>query len=127
MPLDRTVNIARALGDPSRVRALFACRRRELCVCQITELLELAPSTVSRHLSVLRQSGLLESRKRGRWIHYRLAGADASRQVREALDYVFSVSAGDARIAADRRRLTEILRLDPDRLCEQQRCGVRGR
>jgi len=127
MPLGRTVEIARALGDTSRVRALFACRRRELCVCQITELLELAPSTVSRHLSILRQAGLLESRKRGRWIHYRLADAGASREVRQALDYVFGVLANDARIAADRRRLAEILRVDPDRLCEQQRCGARRR
>ncbi|MBN2492296.1 MAG: winged helix-turn-helix transcriptional regulator [Planctomycetes bacterium] len=127
MPLDRTVTLARALGDPSRVRVLFACRRRELCVCQITALLELAPSTVSKHLSILRTAGLLESRQRGRWIHYRLAGAAASREARAALDFLFGALARDALIAADRRRLAEILALDPDRLCERQRCAARRR
>jgi len=45
----------------------------ELCACQIIEMLGLAPSTVSKHMSILRQAGLVETRKEGRWIYYRLA------------------------------------------------------
>ena len=61
--------ITKALADESRVRALVALTRGELCVCQIAELLQLAPSTVSKHLSILRQGGLVEFEKRGRWIY----------------------------------------------------------
>lgn len=62
-----------ALSDPSRLRLLFAVRRGERCVCELIELLGLAPATVSKHLSILRAAGWLASRKQGRWVHYRLA------------------------------------------------------
>ncbi len=65
------VAITKALADEGRIRCLAALRERELCVCQLIELLELAPSTVSRHMSILRQAGLVESRKTGRWVYYR--------------------------------------------------------
>jgi len=64
--------ITKALSDPGRVRILLALRRGELCVCQITELFGLAPSTMSKHLSVLHQGGLIASRKAERWVYYRL-------------------------------------------------------
>src|SRR5208282_6581214 len=78
--------ITKALSDPNRVRILLALRRGELCVCQITELFGFAPSTVSKHLSILHQAGLVESRKAERWVFYRLPRADMSKQVRMALD-----------------------------------------
>ena len=68
-------NITRALADENRIRILAALEVRELCVCQITELLRLAPSTVSKHLLLLRHAGLIDSRKDGRWIYYRLSEA----------------------------------------------------
>ena len=127
MSLQGVVDTAKALGDASRVRALLACRRRELCVCQITELLGLAPSTVSRHLSILKQAGLLESRKRGRWIHYRVPERPTSKAAREALAFVATALARDGQATADRKRLEEILAVDPDQLCARQRCTGRGR
>ena len=51
--------ITKALSDPNRVRILLALRRGELCVCQITELFGFAPSTVSKHLSILHHAGLI--------------------------------------------------------------------
>ena len=59
------MSITKALADPNRVRILLALRRGELCVCQITELFGLAPSTVSKHLSILHHAGLIQSRKIG--------------------------------------------------------------
>ena len=67
------MNITKALADENRVRVLLALRKGELCVCQITELFGLAPSTVSKHLSILFQADLVESRKDGLWIYYSLA------------------------------------------------------
>ena len=68
------MGVAKALADDNRTRALMCLRDGELCVCQIIELLQLAPSTVSKHLDILHRAGLIESRKEGRWIYYRLAG-----------------------------------------------------
>ena len=76
------MNITKALADENRVRTLLALRKGELCVCQITELFGLAPSTVSKHLSILFQAGLVESRKEGRWIYYQLPGRNAPVVVR---------------------------------------------
>ena len=56
--------VTKALADESRVRALIALTSGPLCVCQIAELLQLAPSTVSKHLAILRLGGLVESEKR---------------------------------------------------------------
>ena len=59
------MGITKALSDPNRVRILLSLRRGELCVCQITELFGLATSTVSKHLSILSEAGLILSRKTG--------------------------------------------------------------
>ena len=113
--------IAKALADGNRVRILMALRGGELCVCQLIALLGLAPSTVSRHVSILRRAGLVESRKEGRWIFCRLAGggarAGAPVVVAEAMSWVASHLDGDPRIEADVERLKEILGTDRDELC----------
>ncbi len=93
-----------------------------MCVCQITELFGLAPSTISKHLSILYQAGLAESRKEGRWMYYRLPGKAAPATARRALDLVTQSVNGDPRMAEDAARLKKILRMDPVELCKRQ-CG----
>jgi DNA-binding transcriptional ArsR family regulator len=75
-PLPEVVQVYRALGHPARVRILAILRAGELCVCQITAVLRLAPSTVSAHLAELRRAELIAERKEGRWVHYRLADSE---------------------------------------------------
>ena len=77
--------VTKALADEQRVRMLLALRRQELCVCQIVELVGLATSTVSKHMSILKQARLVESRKEGRWMYYRLPCDDAPELVRQAM------------------------------------------
>jgi DNA-binding transcriptional ArsR family regulator len=72
------LNITKALSDENRLRMLMALRDGELCVCQLTELMGLAMSTVSKHLSILYQAGLVDARKEGRWMYYSLPGKGAS-------------------------------------------------
>jgi ArsR family transcriptional regulator, arsenate/arsenite/antimonite-responsive transcriptional repressor len=114
------MKITKALADENRVRMLLALRRGELCVCQITELFGLAPSTVSKHLSILYQAGLAESRKDGRWIYYRLPGKEAPPAVRRAIEWVAQSVNGDERAAQDAARLKKILLMDPVALCKRQ-------
>lgn len=81
----RLARVLRVLADPARLRILsIVAARGDACVCHLTEPLGLSQPTVSHHLKVLHEAGLLEREPRGRWVHYRLA-PDALRAVREAL------------------------------------------
>lgn len=116
------MNITGALADETRLRILMALRDGELCVCQLTELFSLAPSTVSKHLSLLYQAGLVESRKEGRWIYYRSPGAQSPKMVRLALDWVADSTEKLPPVIADSKKLKRILKMDPSVLCKKQ-CG----
>lgn len=114
------LRIAKSLGDGNRLRVLCALNGRELCVCQIIELLRLAPSTVSKHMSILHQARLVDSRKQGRWSYYRLAGDDAAEAVRAALTWTIASLSGASRIRQDAKSLKRILKCDPEKLCRRQ-------
>ena len=114
--------ITKALADETRVRILMALRDGELCVCQITELFGYAPSTVSKHLSILQQAGLVLSRKSERWVYYRLADKSAPVAVREALDWVHKSLAKTDEAAADAKKLKTILQTDLALICRRQKC-----
>lgn len=114
------MNITKALADETRVRTLLALRKGELCVCQITELFGLAPSTVSKHLSILFQASLVESRKDSRWIYYQLPGKKAPVAVREALDWIEKALADNPLVLEDNQQLKRILKQDPAELCKRQ-------
>ncbi|MBU0972760.1 MAG: metalloregulator ArsR/SmtB family transcription factor [Proteobacteria bacterium] len=71
--MDNTISKLKALADKNRLRVFCALTRHgELCACQITELLQVAGATASRHLSILVAAGLLTSRKDGRWVFFSL-------------------------------------------------------
>lgn len=99
--------ICKAVSDPQRVRLLAALREGERCVGDLVRLLGLAPSTVSKHLSVLQGARLTESRKQGRRVFYRQAGEDAPGAVTAALRWIGTALDDDPVIREDRRRLRE--------------------
>ncbi len=111
----------KALADENRLRALIALRSRELCQCQVVELLELAPSTVSKHLSLLKAVGLIESRKVGRWIYFQAVVTEDNEFQTELAELVAAQTKSSELIRADRKRIKEILCIDPECLCETQR------
>lgn len=108
--------ITKALADENRTRILLFLGDGELCVCQIIEMLGLAPSTVSKHLTILYQARLLELRKEGRWIYYR-AATDGSPEVRNAIQFVRKSLAGNPKAADDQKRLKGVLKMDIADLC----------
>ena len=112
--------VTRALADPNRVRILLALRRGELCVCQITELFGLAASTMSKHLSILHQAGLILSRKTERWVYYRLPDRSVPAVVRAALAWVRQSLAKTEVVRDDARRLDKILQTDLKIICRRQ-------
>ena len=113
--------ITKALADSQRLRILTMLEQGELCVCQIVEVLQLAPSTVSKHLNVLAGAGLVESRKEGRWAYYRLPDQSAGETVRRALEWVSDAVRGDDALRRDAQVLGRVLQEDPEVVARRQR------
>ncbi len=76
-----TVRLFKALGDPTRLRIVKLLESGELCVCQLTSALQMGQSRISRHLSILKEAGLIEDRRQGKWVHYRLNPEKETRKV----------------------------------------------
>ena len=133
------MSITKALADENRVRIVMFLRHGELCLCQIIEMLQLAPSTVSKHMTVLQQAGLVDARKAGRWRYYRLPGTRSrfpnSRKaghvpgqaalVKTALGWLLRALAEEPRSSEDDRRLQVVLKKDINGLCALYRSGRR--
>jgi ArsR family transcriptional regulator len=98
--------VFKALGEPVRLRLFFLLTiRKELCVCHLTEALNLPQSTVSRHLGVLRHASLVSPRRQGKWMYYRLA-----EQTPESLtELVLHCAQNDQILQEDIKRLTQAL------------------
>jgi DNA-binding transcriptional ArsR family regulator len=125
-PLATTVDVLKALGHPVRLRIVAMLRAGELCVCQMTAVLDLAASTVSAHLTDLKRAGLVEERKDGRWVLHRLA-EDAAAAAH--LEPVWRSIARDPQVEADARLLRELRRVPVEELCrvdlDLRRLGIR--
>lgn len=114
------LDVTKALSDRNRVRVVAALQiHAELCACQITELLQVSGATVSRHMGILKQAGLVESRKDGRWIFYQLR-APAS-HARPMLDWLQRELQASPDLEKDRKALSRILSEEKEDLCRRQR------
>ena len=109
----------KAVADPTRVRILKMLEGGELCVCQIIAVLALSPSTVSKHLFLLKSAGLVNDRKEKKWIHYSLDRESDDPYVAGILRELSSWLDRDPVITRDRARLTEARKdLGPGAMCE---------
>jgi ArsR family transcriptional regulator, arsenate/arsenite/antimonite-responsive transcriptional repressor len=106
--MEELVLAAKAFADPSRVRILMALRDRELCVCELCDALTVTQSTLSTHLQVVRNAGLVSARKEGKWMYYAIA--PETRHLVEMLFEFFSYSLKtDATLHRDGKKLTQRL------------------
>ena len=110
------MQITRALSDENRVRILSFLTHSELCLCQIIELLNLSPSTVSKHMSILAQAGLVDVRKEGRWHYYRFP-EEPEAAVLAAYDFLQKATPISINAEKDRQLLKEVLKVDKGELC----------
>jgi arsenate reductase/ArsR family transcriptional regulator len=107
----------KAASDPTRTRILKLLEGGGLCVCQVQAVLGLAPSTVSKHLTILKLAGLVVDRRDGKWIEYALATEPHHPHVRPVLALVRGSLERDAAIAADRRKLRQVKAIPLTVLC----------
>lgn len=114
------LTIIKAMADENRLRILMSLRGKELCVCTLTELLDLAPSTTSKHLAILKQARLIESVKDGKFVYYRLTMPESKNHplAEPALDWLDSALKGTPQVEADAVRLATIIakgeQINPD-------------
>jgi ArsR family transcriptional regulator len=101
------VTLFQALGDRTRLRLLNLLAGGELCVCYFVALLGAAQPKVSRHLAYLRRSGLVEARRDGKWMHYRLVPPSDPR-VAQIIETLLGVLAQDRQMQRDRAALDRI-------------------
>ena len=97
----------KALADRTRLRLLNLMRDNEVCVCFFVEILKLTQPKISRHLAYMRRAGIVEARRDGSWIHYRIGepgDADAAKVLKTTLGWLEN----DREMQKDRERLMRV-------------------
>ena len=121
--LETVDNVLRAFADPTRLRIAALLVSGEVCVCHIHDALKIPQSTASRHLAYLRRAGMVETRKDGLWVHYRLSSVPDA-VVRTLVDAAIHCAGHLDTVMADRKRLEKatgccVQEAMPERSC----CG----
>jgi arsenate reductase/ArsR family transcriptional regulator len=106
----------KAAGDPTRTRILKLLEADGLCVCQVQAVLGLAPSTVSKHLTILKLAGLVEDRRDGKWVVYALP-SEPAHYARAVLALLRGPLNRDPAVVADGKRLREVLAVPLEEIC----------
>ncbi|MDX1583643.1 MAG: metalloregulator ArsR/SmtB family transcription factor [Thermoanaerobaculia bacterium] len=89
--VERLAEVFQALSDPTRLRLLNLISRGEICVCFLVEALREPQPKVSRHLAYLKRTGIVDTRRDGKWMHYKLSDELPDRErsiVDQAIDEV---------------------------------------
>jgi ArsR family transcriptional regulator len=107
------VRLFAALVDPTRLRLLNLMNGREVCVCYFVEVLNQGQPKISRHLAYLRRAGIVEARREGKWMHYRIE-RPADTRAAAILDVTLKSFETDRNMQADLARLGKAC-------CEPQR------
>jgi ArsR family transcriptional regulator, arsenate/arsenite/antimonite-responsive transcriptional repressor len=107
------VKLFAAFADPTRLRLLNLMNGREVCVCYFVEILKQGQPKISRHLAYLRRAGIVEARREGKWMHYRIDRPEDARAV-SILDATLKSFETDRGMQADLARLGQAC-------CEPQR------
>jgi ArsR family transcriptional regulator len=102
------IKIFKALSDPNRLRIVKMLEKKPLCVCEITKILNLATSTVSKHLYLLREADLIIDEKEGKWVNYKLNYGSGQNYAREMLKLLSTWLPDDTVINKDQVKVRTI-------------------
>jgi len=108
------VKVFKTLSDPNRIRILKMLEERPLCVCEITDVLQLANSTVSKHLSLLRDVDFILDEKEGKWVNYYLNKVQSDEYVKRLLPLIEQWLPEDEIIINDRKKVKTV---DRNNMC----------
>ena len=109
--MKKIANIFKALSDDTRLRVIKLLHERELCVCELMQVLDMSQPRISRHMSVLKNAGLVEDRREGKWVHYSLRKETQGKEIKILLDAMVVMANDDTIIRADKKTLKKAIRL----------------
>ncbi len=106
--MENLVKIFKALSDTNRLRILKMLERKELCLCEISAVLKLANSTVSKHLSILREVGLIEDTKDGKWVNFKISHKHTNHYINALLPLLQEWLPDDSVIKGDSCKMNKV-------------------
>lgn len=108
------IQVLKAMADPMRIRILKMLERKQMCVCELTAVLGVQQSSVSHHLRILKDAGLVDDIRNGPWVDYAIAGKPYNDYAPELLARLSSWLNGDPEVADD---LKKARRADRKKIC----------
>jgi len=122
------VNIFKALSDETRLRILKLLEGGELCICKLMEILDMKQSRISRHMGILKNTGLVTDRRDGKWVHYTLNLRPEDFCCEEIIALLKKCMKTHETIVQDRQQLKKLLEKEKKRLWHpKSMCGVKTR
>lgn len=106
--IEEKTKLFKTLSDPNRLRILKMLQIKPLCVCEITDVLELATSTVSKHLSILKETGFIIEEKDGKWVNYMINPQPNDPRISSIISTLDFWIADQKIIEADKIKVTKV-------------------
>ena len=106
--IKENTRLFKALSDPNRLRILKMLQTKPLCVCEITDVLKLATSTVSKHLSILRDAGFIIEEKEGKWVNYMINPSPSDKRISSVLSTLDFWISDDSLIISDKHKIQKV-------------------
>jgi ArsR family transcriptional regulator, arsenate/arsenite/antimonite-responsive transcriptional repressor len=110
------VRVFKAVADPNRVRILKMLQRKRMCVCELSAVLGITQPSVSRHLSMLRDAGLVRDERNCQWIDYELCEEKINKYAPVLMNHIRTWINEDPRISKDAAMLKTLNR---EKLCKK--------
>jgi len=114
--IEEKTKIFKALSDPNRLRILKMLQTKSLCVCEITDVLRLATSTVSKHLSILKSTGFIIETKDGKWVNYLINPRPSDARISSVLSTLDFWISDDQMIISDKQKVQKV---DRNKVCSR--------
>jgi len=114
--VEEKTKLFKALSDPNRLRILKMLQTKSLCVCEITDVLRLATSTVSKHLSILKSTGFIIETKDGKWVNYLINPRPSDARISSILSTLDFWISDDQLIISDKQKVQKV---DRNEVCSR--------
>lgn len=121
--MKKTANIFKALSDETRLRVIKLLQERELCVCELIQVLNMSQPRISRHLSVLKNAGIVDDRREGKWVYYSLRAGAENNDVKPILKTMSLLANDNSVVKKDKKNLKKAVRLSEIEGCCSTRRG----
>lgn len=110
--IEEKTKLFKSLSDSNRLRILKMLQIKPLCVCEITDVLELATSTVSKHLSILKETGFIIEEKDGKWVNYSINPRPSDARISSVLSTLDFWISDDQLIISDKQKVQKVNRTE---------------